>query len=367
MTLLLALVLGCAEAPAPGAPASPAAPAPEAAPAPAREPETVVVVASTSPTEGLAPLRLGWQTTWATQGQLVAVLLHTDILARNGFAGELRGYPYGAPLNEGALAGQVDVVFTADQPALALAAKDPSWGIIGRLVYNRVGTVVPLASGAETPRDLARKTLAVPFGAAAQREAMEAIQAEGLDPTRDVKLVDRSAEEILGFVRAGARDGRWGDIDAAAVFDPTFAEIERSKRARTIASSVVTGVVMMDDDYLAAHPGADVRFRTALAEAWDVYRADPPRADRWFQQMAKLRFDVAALTAAAAVEPNLTAATSADIRVHLVPDDVAELRAAGTFLAKNDLLPAEVAPEKVVRPIATVPVAPVDTSKVAIR
>lgn len=366
MSLLLALVLGCGEAPAPGAPAPHVDGAAPAAAEAAPPPETVLTV-STAPAEGLAPLRLGWQTTWATQGQLVAVLLHTDILARNGFAGELRGYPYGAPLNDGALAGEVDVLFTADQPALALAVKDPSWGIIGRLVYNRVGTVVPLASSVETPRDLVRKTLAVPFGAAAQREAMEAIEAEGLDPTKDVKLVDRSAEEILGFVRAGAREGRWGDIDAAAVFDPTFAEIERSKRARTIASSVVTGVVMMDDDYLAAHPGADARVRTALAEAYDVYRADPARADRWFQQLAKLRFDVAALTAAAVVEPNLTAASPADIRVHLADTDVAELRAAAAFMAKNDLLPEAIAPEKVLRPLATTPVAPVDTSKVTIR
>ena len=38
----------------------------------------------------------------------------------HGFAPEFTGVSYGGPLNEAAAAGQVDVVFTADQPAAAL-------------------------------------------------------------------------------------------------------------------------------------------------------------------------------------------------------------------------------------------------------
>ena len=100
------------------------------------------------------PIRIGWQTSWATQGQLVSVLVHTDILEKNGFVGEFKGFAYGAPLNEGALAGAVDALFTADQPALSLAAKVPAWGIVGRLMYNRVGLFVPSTSPVKSAKDL---------------------------------------------------------------------------------------------------------------------------------------------------------------------------------------------------------------------
>ncbi len=317
----------------------------------------------------LTPVRIGWQTTWATQGQLVAVLLHTDILERNGFSGDFEGFPYGGPLNEGALAGEVDVVLTADQPALSLAAKAPSWGIVGRLMYNRVGTFVPPDSPVRTPADLRGKRLAVPFGAAAQREAMGALKAAGLDPAVDVKVVNLGLEEIVGVVRAGAPGGRWGDLDAAAAWDPTFAELEAGAHARTIAASVVTSVVLMNDTFAAAHPGAESRFMTALAMAYDVYRADPARADGWFEAEAKRTFAPGVLATAASVEPNLSAASAADIRVHLTEADVAGLVEAGRFMEGAGLLKTPLAVPGVIRPSATVPPPPPsgDPGAVAIR
>jgi sulfonate transport system substrate-binding protein len=368
-TLLWSVTLGCApsETPAPAAPgkAEPARSAAASAPAPG--PEEPIHVSRSPTGEGLTPLRIGWQTTWATQGQLVAVLLHTDILAKNGFSAEFKGFPYGGPLNEGALAGAVDVILTADQPALSLAAKAPSWGIVGRLMYNRVGTFVPVASPIRTPKDLAGKKLAVPFGAAAQREAMEAAQAAGLDPKKDLTLVNLGVEEILGVVRAGPREGRWGELDAAAAWDPTLAEVEYNKRGRTIQSSTVTSVVVMDDTFSQANPGADSRFMTALAMAYDLYRVDPARADRWYQQAVKLRFNLSVLSVAAEVEPNLKAQSAADLRVHLTPEDVTGLREASAFMTDAGLLKAPLDVATVLRPSATTPVAPVDTSGITVR
>jgi ABC-type nitrate/sulfonate/bicarbonate transport system substrate-binding protein len=345
MWLLLALACGTPDAPPDTLPALP----PGVAPGPAA-PDAAA----------LTPIRIGWQTTWATQGQLVGVLMHTDTLARNGFSGDFKGFPYGGPLNEGALAGEVDVLFTADQPALILASKAPNWGIIGRLMYNRVGMFVPPDSAVTAPAGLSGKRLAVPFGAAAQREALGAIAAAGLDPKKDVTVVNLGLEEIVGVVRAGATNGRWGDLDAAAAWDPTFAELETSGRARTIASSVVTSVVVMDDVYVTAHAGAESRFMTAMAMAYDVYRADPLRADGWFQEEAKRTFEPGVLATAAAVEPNLSATDAAGIRVHLTPEDVAGITTAARFMEGAGLLKAPLAVEGVVRPSATTPPPPGD-------
>ncbi|MDP2314998.1 MAG: ABC transporter substrate-binding protein [Pseudomonadota bacterium] len=347
LALLLALAVGCggtSEAPTPAAP-TPAAP--------------------TAPAATPTPVRIGWQTTWATQGQLVAVLMHTDILAQNGFVGDFKGFPYGGPLNEGALAGEVDVLFTADQPALSLAAKAPSWGIVGRLMYNRVGTFVPLDSAVQAPKDLRGKRLAVPFGAAAQREALGAIEGAGLDPKADVKVVNLGLEEILGVVRAGATAGKWGEIDAAAAWDPTFAELEVGGQARAIASSTVTSVVVMNDTFVTAHAGADQRFMTAMAMAYEVYRQDPSRADGWFQAETKRTFEPGVLSTAATVEPNL--APGAALRVHLTDADLAGLTAAGAFMEKAGLLKAPLDVSAVVRPSAKAPPPAGDPTAVAIR
>jgi len=57
--------------------------------APSPTPTAPTPTGAAAPAPGAAagtPLRIGWQTTWATQGQLVAVLQHTDILETAGFA-----------------------------------------------------------------------------------------------------------------------------------------------------------------------------------------------------------------------------------------------------------------------------------------
>src|SRR3989338_1727217 len=119
----------------------------------------------------LTSIRIGWQIPWATQGQLTQILKHTDILKNNSLKAEFNGFTFGGPLNEAALAKQVDVIFTADQPAATLLSKNPNWVIIGRLMYNRVSLYVPPKSSIETVADLRGKTVGMPFGAAAQRMA----------------------------------------------------------------------------------------------------------------------------------------------------------------------------------------------------
>ena len=45
------------------------------------------------------PIRVGWQETWATQGQLAVILQQSEILSGLGFAPTFVGFSYGAPLN----------------------------------------------------------------------------------------------------------------------------------------------------------------------------------------------------------------------------------------------------------------------------
>jgi ABC-type nitrate/sulfonate/bicarbonate transport system substrate-binding protein len=110
----------------------------------------------------LTKIRIGWQVPWATQGQLVQILKHTDILKQNGLTATFVGRTYGPVLNEIALAGDIDVVFTADQPAAALFSKEKGWIGIGRLMYNRTLTYVPPNSPIQKIKGLRGKTMAKP-------------------------------------------------------------------------------------------------------------------------------------------------------------------------------------------------------------
>ncbi|MFT5686302.1 MAG: sulfonate transport system substrate-binding protein [Myxococcota bacterium] len=320
-------------------------PVPEAPPEVTLESKAEAVV--------LQPIRIGWQTTWATQGQLAVILMKTDILRSNGFEPEFIGFSYGGPLNEGALAGEVDVLFTADQPAISLMSRAPDWQVLGRLMYNRVGTFVPPESPVQTAADLRGKTVAIPFGAAAHRETLSAIRDAGLDPDADVKAVNLGLQELVALIGAGSEDGRWGSIDAGSAWDPVYADLEHNETVRTIASGVVTSVVVMDQDFVTANPDADRRFMIAMREAYGWYRAHAPQANRWFKDESKLPFDLEVLDLAASVEPNLQVSKASEIRVSLNDEDLAGMQAAADFMLQAELLKAPVIVAPLIRTEST--------------
>ena len=301
----------------------------------------------------LQPIRIGWQTTWATQGQLAVIMMKTDILQAAGFDPEFVGFSYGGPLNEGALAGEVDVIFTADQPAIALMSRADDWRVTGRLMYNRVGTFVPFESPLLTPADLKGKTVAIPFGAAAHRETLAAIRGAGLDPDVDVNAVNLGIQELVSLIGAGEDDGRWGTIDAGSAWDPAYADLEYHEVVRPLASGVVTSVVVMDTDFVAANPDADRRFMGALREAYGWYRAHSGQANRWFKDVSKLPFDLEVLNLAASVEPNLQVSKASEIRVSLTEDDLANMQKAADFMLEAELLKSPLSVAPLVRTEAT--------------
>src|SRR5438105_3339257 len=91
----------------------------------------------------VAPLRVGWQTAWATQGQVVEALKHTDILQQNGLTAAFTGFAAGPPAIEAALAGSLDIVSGGSQPMLQLIAKSKDWVIVSRHANVHLGILVP--------------------------------------------------------------------------------------------------------------------------------------------------------------------------------------------------------------------------------
>lgn len=281
-------------------------------------------------------IRIGWQVPWATQGQIVQVLKHTNVLDMYGLTGEFKGFSYGAPLNEAALAGEVDVIFTADQPAAALLAGGGQWKIVSRLMYNRVALYVPPESPIREIADLRGKTIAMPLGAAAQREALKAIRAVGLDPDRDVRTVNLDIYEQAGVIQAGTRES-WGQIDALAGFDPAAANFEHQGLARMLNVTSVVSVVLMSADFVTLKPEAAKDFLKAYVSAYYYYAAHPDEVGDWFLNESRLQLDPQVLEVAASVEPNLRARTLMDIDVRLTPELFRRLQEAADFNAVHGL------------------------------
>lgn len=285
----------------------------------------------------LTPIRIGWQTTWATQGQIAQTLSHTNVLSKNGLQATFVGVSYGAPLNEAALAGDVDVIFTADQPAAALLARSDDWVIIGRLMFNRVAIYVPADSPVKTVADLKGKTIPMPFGAAAQRVAFKAIADAGLDPRADIDAVNLDITEQAGIVQRGT-SASWGEVDAMAGFDPMVAILEVNKSARMLHIGKVTSVIVMSRTYISAYPGAPERFLRAFVEAVFYFARHIEQANEWFLKASQLNFGHDVLALAASVEPNLLATSVRDIRISLTPQVVEGLQEAADFLYDQSLI-----------------------------
>lgn len=287
-------------------------------------------------------IRIGWQTAWATQGQLVQVLKNTDVLEDHLIRAAYEPASYGGPLNEAALSGNVDVIFTADQPAIILISKSRGeWVIVSRLMYNRVGIYVPPFSEINQLSELRSQTLAVPFGAAAQRFALQELRDAGLTSGTDINVINLGVAEQMSLVdtrQGSAWGGEGNKIAAIATFDPAAATLQTEKKAVPLAIGNVVSVVVMRRGFIEENPEAARRFLAAYTEAWGLYQSDQGQANEWFVDDSNLQFTDEALALAASVEPNLDTAIASERRFNFSASDYEVMSQASQFLADQGLI-----------------------------
>lgn len=285
------------------------------------------------PTQAVTKIKIGWQIPWATQGQLVQILKHTDILKKHGLEAEFIGRTYGPMLNELALAGAIDVVLTGDQPGLVLISKDKGWKAIGRLMYNRTVTYAPLSSPLKAMKDLKGKTVGLPVGAAAERVTLEALRAEGLDPAKDLKIVNLDVREQGPLVIKSSGQAKFDQFDALAAFDPIPAVFEAQNKIKVLHVGKVVSLIMMNEAFLSKEPKVGQEFLDAMKEAYDYYRQNVKQADEWFLAEASLSgADSKTCEIAASVEPNLKAKSMGEIRMTFNDDDLKHLGKTAEFV-----------------------------------
>jgi ABC-type nitrate/sulfonate/bicarbonate transport system substrate-binding protein len=281
-------------------------------------------------------VRLGWQVPWAIQGQIVQIFKHTDILAKNHIEAEFIGKTFGPELNELAVAGAVDVILTADQPAAVLFSKDKGWVGFSRLMYNRTATYVPVKSTINSLADLKGKTLGVPFGAAAERVTSEGLTEINLVPKTDVTYVNLAMPEHMALVKKTDKEAlKFDQFDALSGFDPAPAIMEAAGLVKTIHSGKVIAMALAQKEFLTKNKGFSKNFKNAIVEAYEYYNKNEAEVNKWFLEEAKM-IDIpeATWTLVKKYETNFLAKKKKDIKVNFSKEDFELMQKGANFVEK---------------------------------
>lgn len=285
---------------------------------------------------GDSTIRLGWQVPWATQGQLVMGLQHTNIPQLNNIDIDYIGFSYGGPLNKAAIAGEVDILLTADHPALVLMSKKPGYRIVSRMMYNRVCIYVPSKSSILELKQLAGKTVMGPVGAAAERVALQALRDASVDiNSLRIGKLDMAQQSAL-LSREGS-EKTWTGVDALFGFDPLPAVFQEQGKARMLDCGKVVSVVVASPEMLKRKDDLK-HFLQAFRTSWYYYANNPQIVNGLFSKQSRLNVSDSVLDEAASIEPNRWKTNPAEQGFLFEKVDLEVLEEAQKYLLDRNIL-----------------------------
>jgi ABC-type nitrate/sulfonate/bicarbonate transport system substrate-binding protein len=282
-------------------------------------------------------VNLGWQVPWATQGQLVMGLKYTNIPKLANVELVYTGFTYGGPLNRAALSGEVDVLLTADQPALVLLSKTDKFRIVARMMYNRVCLYVPPESEIKDLASLKGKRLMGPVGAAAERVAMRAIRDAGVT-LNDLKAGSLDMAQQAALIRTARTRKAWRGVDALYGFDPLPAIFESNDQARMLHCGKVVSMVLASKQLLDERLFELQHFLRAFALSWAYFAQESHLLNKLFAKESKLDVDDKVLDLAAAIEPNRWVTEPSKIRLTFTREDLQLIDEALEFLVSKGIV-----------------------------
>lgn len=282
------------------------------------------------------PIRIGYQTAWVPQAQLAQVLKHTNILEMNGLKGEFKGFNYGGPLNEAALAGEVDVLFVADFPAINLLSKSDKFSIVAHLADFRNGIIIPSESSTQSISDLKGKTLSIPFGSSPHVHVLNFIKDNGLD-LKDFNVKNLDITEQMNILQKGSAKN-WEGADAFATWDPAMAAFEENGKAKILKLFNPVGIVVMSNDFINQNSNAAEKFLESFIESYLYYAKNQTKANGWFIDESKFAYPQAVIDRSVSLEKNLKANNINEISIRLSEEQIAQLENLMNGAVINGLL-----------------------------
>lgn len=175
-------------------------------------------------------------------------------LVRSGLSGvnvKWTSFSAGPPMNESFAAGQQDIGFLGDTPAIIAKAAGINTRIVGLTADGpkSLAVIVPKNSSIKTPKDLRGKKVAVVKGSYAHHLLVLVLKKGGLT-VNDIQLINLSQADIATSIING-------NIDAAAVWEPLITKLESQNviRILTDGSGIKKGVLVIisSEEYLNRH------------------------------------------------------------------------------------------------------------------
>lgn len=277
----------------------------------------LAVASATGFADDLKEIRIGWQPTAINSAQMIHALARTDILQRNGLKGNFQMFTFGPPVNEALVSGAIDIGVLGDLPSISLATIGAPIKVIARTTNFGAGIMVSPQSGIRSIEDLKGKKLYGPAGTSAFLAVHDLLAQHGLEPGKDVALVNLSFGEIGDALKAGS-------IEAFFVWEPWVTYYQKKGFARTIATDPnLLLVLVARQEFLDKNPDAVERFLKAYRESMLFAAQNPELVNRWFVEPAPARVlgeDV--VQASALLEPSWSAKSLKDVWVSITPKEM---------------------------------------------
>lgn len=275
--------------------------------------------------EKVEPLKLGWQPPWINQGQLVVVLKHSDILKKNKVKVGFNPFTYGGPMTEAALAGSLDIIFAGDQPVITLLSKDSSWRIVARMVNYRSAIIIPRNSTFQSIQDLKGKRIAAAFGSTTHRDLIREFRKAGIDPKKDLELVNIDQAEHASLIEGGT--DTWHGVDAIATYDPTIAKGIYKGNAKVLLHWISPSLVAVKDKVIREREDDLAAFLQSYQEAFVAYANNPARYNQLYSAESRLNLPDSVYAGMASIEPNMLALDIVGVHIDNDPERQGVLQA----------------------------------------
>lgn len=278
-------------------------------------------------------LRVGWMTSWADAGRVVESLIHSDIGKRNGLDLKFKSFLFGPPMNEAALAGQLDVTIVGDMPALALLAASDDWSIVSKTLHFPYGLLVGKHVTATSVADLKGLKIGVGYGTGPQPTLYRWLEEAGLDIETDVTLVNMMPQEMAEAFKANR-------VDAIIIWEPTLSLLESDFGGRVLRESVGVGFMCMRKEIIQEKSDAVYAFVKSWREALLYASQHPEETKSLYAKDSGVPESL--LEKIRVADTNLSASSLGEVNVWLSEEDIAKNQRKTDFAFSQGLLKRKV-------------------------
>lgn len=241
------------------------------------------------------------------------VMERAAIAKKYGLDAEFSFFQNGPPMMEALAAGSIDAVITSLMPITSFLSKQPGKAtVVAQLGYSSHSLMVPKDSTVSGLADLKGKRIAVSFGTDSHQDLLASLRAAGIDPARDVKLLNTPPNELLLALSQNF-------AEAILIRQPQVLRLQQQFGAKIVQTWPFRFLSIMRTEYLAKNPGVQARYLDALRESVLWTANNPDQASAWFGE--RLRLDPAIVRKISNEDPQFTKVSKAgDVPLALSPE-----------------------------------------------